>query len=92
MKVIFLPGALADLDAIRAGSAAFSERGAAVLVGRILARAAQLETVPNSGRVEPELGLPAFRELIEDDCRILHHVLADRVEVLAVLHGRRSFP
>ena len=60
MKVIFLPGALADLDAIRAGSAAFSERGAAVLVGRIFARAAQLETFPTPDASSRNLVYPLF--------------------------------
>ena len=90
--MIWLPGALADLAAAHERLTAFSERGATELVARIMARSAQLELFPNSGRTVPELGVSQIRELIEDDYRILHHVLVDRVEVLAVLHGHRSFP
>lgn len=43
------------------------------------------------GRVMPEFGNRYVRELIEGDYRIIYERFADRVEVLAIIHGARSF-
>ncbi|MCZ7578486.1 MAG: type II toxin-antitoxin system RelE/ParE family toxin [Dehalococcoidia bacterium] len=50
----------------------------------------QLEAFPESGRIVPEFDERVFRELVEGDYRIIYERFADRVEVVAVVHGSRS--
>lgn len=56
---------------------------------RITERLSQLEAFPDSGRV-PEFDERVLRELVEGDYRIVYERFADRVEVIAVVHGSRS--
>lgn len=58
---------------------------------RMVARVEQTEAFPDSGRMVPEFGNRYIRELIEGDYRIIYERFADRVEVLTVIHGARSF-
>ncbi len=50
---------------------------------------AQLEGLPELGRVLPELGNPAFRELDFRGYRVIYQLETGRVSVLTVRHGRR---
>lgn len=57
---------------------------------RVTERLSQLEAFPDSGRIVPEFDDRVFRELVEGDYRIVYERFADRVEVIAVVHGSRS--
>jgi plasmid stabilization system protein ParE len=60
---------------------------------RIRERASSLTTMPNRGRVVPELlGLEirTYRELIVPPHRLIYSLAGDRVLVLAVLDSRRD--
>lgn len=57
---------------------------------RVTERLSQLEAFPESGRIVPEFDERVFRELVEGDYRIIYERFADRVEVVAVVHGSRS--
>jgi plasmid stabilization system protein ParE len=50
---------------------------------------AQLEDLPELGRVLPELGNPAFRELDFRGYRVIYRLETGQVSVLTVRHGRR---
>jgi len=39
----------------------------------------------------PEIGEPRIREVIEGPYRIIYHIAATRIEILAVLHSARGF-
>ena len=60
------------------------------MVQRILARAPPLAAFPDSGRMVPEVGRPEIREVIEGPYRVIYRHIADRVDVLAVVHGRQD--
>ncbi len=66
----------------------------AVLVDeRILDVLDQLETMPKSGRVVPELqrqGVFAYRELLATPWRVLYRVVGREVRVVAIIDGRRD--
>lgn len=51
----------------------------------------QLEAHPGRGRIVPEIGRPAIRELIYGEYRIVYKVQATSVGILTVRHGRRQF-
>lgn len=62
------------------------------VVDRLTRRSEQIARFPESGRIVPEYEAPDIREVIERPYRIIYRVKAERVEVLAVVHGARRLP
>lgn len=60
------------------------------MVDRLLARTESLRDFPELGRAVPEAGEPTIRELIEHPYRLMYLVQPSRIDVLAVIHGRRE--
>lgn len=81
MIVIGSARALRDLEELDA-------QGRGQLVGDLTARSFQRDTFPDSGRSGPEFANRYIRELIEGNYRLIYERFADRVEILAVIHGR----
>jgi len=86
----FAESALLDLEEIRAwyfeqGGAAIGER----LVGEIVGLVEQLADYPESGRLVPEFGLPAVRELIYPPFRIVYRVGATQLWIVRVWRSER---
>lgn len=55
------------------------------------ANRASLATLSERGRVVPELGDEAVREVFVDSYRLLYRVTEEHVQVLGFVHGARSF-
>ena len=51
----------------------------------------QLEAFPDRGRVVPEVGRPAIRELLYGEYRVVYKVQPASLGILTVRHGRRRF-
>ena len=80
--------AVRNLIAIGVRAAALTGTdGSSRLLERIVMRSDQIDQFPLSGRFVPEFAFTQVREVIESDYRILYHVLPDRIEILAVVHG-----
>jgi len=62
------------------------------MVDRLTERSRQLATFPLSGAVVPEYESPDVREILERPYRIIYRVRADRVDILAVVHGAQLLP
>jgi toxin ParE1/3/4 len=60
------------------------------VVQDIVAKADNLDELPRRGRVFPELGNEAIRELSLYSYRILYEIRAQNVFVLTVIHKRRD--
>ncbi len=88
--VFWTEAALAQLTAIRAYIAQTSPVYADRMIERILARGPQLSQFPLSGRHVHERRDPALREVIEGPYRVIYRLRPERVEVLAIVHGRRA--
>ena len=86
MKVIWSVEALRELNGIN-GYLEHS-RTAKRLIQAIRRRVRLLSQFPLSGRMIPEIGDPAFREVIVGQFRVLHHV-DDRIEILHVVDGHK---
>jgi plasmid stabilization system protein ParE len=56
-----------------------------------LAAADSLTTLSERGRVVPEVGRPALREVFVFRYRLLYEVQRDLVRIVAFLHGARDF-
>jgi len=89
VRLTWLPGAIADLDAIATYIAIDSERYACDFVARVIARAEGLHDLPMSGHVTPETNRADVRELSIYPYRLIYRVRENQVIVLAVLHGSR---
>ena len=90
-RIIWAPQAIEDVEAIRAYVARDSAHYADLLVERLVSAVARLETNPLSGRVVPEMGEEALREVIHGNYRIVYRLRPDQVEVVTVFHGARLF-
>ena len=72
-----------------------SSRQAAGDFGRGVFEAVErLKEFPESGRIVPELGDPAIREIIRRPCRIVYRVKSDQetIEIARVWHAARGIP
>jgi plasmid stabilization system protein ParE len=91
MTVIWSRRAITHLVALRAYIERDSEQHAARIAGRILDAVALLQTQPEMGRPGRLLGT---RELVVPDNPYIipYRVRRDRLELMAVFHGRQKWP
>jgi toxin ParE1/3/4 len=87
MKVHWTSTAEGHLDAIYAYIFQDSPEYARRMVDKLTRRSQQIAEYPLSGRKVPEFDVDQIREVIEDPFRIIYHIKADRIDVLAVIHG-----
>lgn len=87
--VVWSPRAIDDVDAIAAYIAEDSEAYAASVVRTILQKARNLSEFPYAGRVVPEFGDEAIREVFAYSYRIVYHVGEHEITIAAVIHGKR---
>jgi len=90
-QVIWAPQAIEDVEAIRAYVARDSTHYADLVVERIVAAVTRLESQPLSGRVVPEVGDQALREVIHGSYRIVYRLKPNVAEIVTVFHGARVF-
>ena len=84
--------AVADLDDIHAYIARTSPRYATAVAARLVRAVEDVRPFPQSGRVVPELGDPAVREVIRGAYRVIYELRGDVLEVLTVFRASRQFP
>ena len=78
-----------DLEAITRFIAADSPHYAQLFAINVLKAVDRLAIYPRSGRMVPEVGDPAIRELILGNYRIVFRLKTGAVEVLTIYHGAR---
>jgi plasmid stabilization system protein ParE len=86
--------ALSNLREILAFIREDSARRAEHFGERVIAATSRLSRFPRSGRSVPELQdqTPPPREIIVGDYRIIYQEMADGVEIVLMIHGRRQLP
>lgn len=92
MNVHWTDAALGHLQAIHDYIARDSKRNALRFVDRITRKSQTIGTWPESGSIVPEHDSPEIREVFEKSYRIIYRILADRIDVVAVIHGARKLP
>jgi len=90
-RLVWAPQAIEDVEAIRAYVARDSSHYADLVVERIVAAVTRLESQPLSGRVVPEVGDQALREVIHGSYRIVYRLKPNVAEIVTVFHGARVF-
>ena len=78
-----------DLEAIAKFISADSPQYAKLFAIDVIKAIERLGSFPRSGRIVPELGNSAIREIILGNYRIVYRIKKDVVEILAVYHGAR---
>ena len=91
MKVVWSRRAIQHLVSLRKFIAADSEENAAITAERILQAVFLLQIQPNMGRPGRLMGT---RELVVSGTPyvIPYRICRDRLELIAVFHGRRKWP
>jgi len=92
-SVAWAAAAVADLETVVEHVAAEDPRAARRLLDGLERRARALESLPRRGRVVPELAallVRGYREIIHGPYRLIYSVEGRRVDVLALLDGRRD--
>ena len=89
--VVWAESARAALDEVLAYVAQDSQWAALQILDRALEAADSLATLSERGRVVPELGDPAIREVFVHRHRLLYRIERERIVVVAFLHGARDF-
>ena len=83
------PEALEDLEMIAEYIARDSDFYARAVVQAIVESARSLGTLPNRGRIVPEFGDPCTRERLIYSYRLIYRVEAERILIVAIIHGPR---
>jgi toxin ParE1/3/4 len=84
--------ALSDLETIADYIALDDEVAAEQWVSRLIAQAESVTSAPLARRRVPELGRDDVRETFVRTYRIVYQVSENRIDVLTVFEGHRSFP
>ena len=93
-KVILTPQSIDDLKEAVVFIAPHNPERARSFGNELIDRALTLATFPERGRVVPEIGEPAVREIIHGPYRIIYEVFPEQrvVYVLRFWHGARGEP
>lgn len=89
-SVIWTESAWKDLHTIADYIAKDSAYYAAALVRNIRTAARSLNALPARGRIVPEVGDTAIRELFVQSYRLIYMVAPNQIRVLAIIHGARD--
>jgi toxin ParE1/3/4 len=93
-KVIFGPRSRSDLKEIvryvrsASGAPEVAERFGMELIHKALS----LASLPERGRIVPELGLGEVREIIFKSYRIVYRIVPEQVQILRFWHAARGTP
>jgi len=90
MRIDWSDLALDDIDEIRHYIAKDSPFYARQFAERVFEAADKLLEFPMRGRTVPEADNPQIRELIVQGYRLMYRIEADRLLILAVMHGSRD--
>jgi len=92
VKVVWTEVSVEDLREIFDYISNNSTHYARITVDRIYKSVHQISINPRTGRIVPEIGDEALRELIIGKYRLIYYIINEyRVDILRVYHSARSF-
>lgn len=93
-KVILTPQSVGDLEELVTYIAKDNAQRARTFGNELIDRALSVAAFPELGRVVPEIGDPAVREITHGAYRIIYEIFSDRetIYVLRFWHGARGEP
>ena len=90
-SVVWSESALTALEEVAEYVAQDSREAAVRILERAMAVAASLGTLAGRGRMVPEIDDSSLRELLVFRYRLMYRIEAERVVVVAFIHGARDF-
>jgi len=90
-RVVWSKQATALLEEAVAYIARESLQAAQRVLADALDAASSLQTMAERGRMIPEVGTPAIREVFVYRYRLIYEISGSEIEILAFLHGARDF-
>lgn len=90
-EVVWSPSSLEDIDRLAEYIARDSPNRAALFVTRLIEAAEKIPAHPHSGRVIPEIGNPACREILYRDYRIMYRIEEGQIWITGIVHGARDW-
>lgn len=90
-RVVWSEQANRQVDEAVAYIARDSLQAAQRVLADALDAASSLQTMAERGRIVPEVGTPAIREIFVHRYRLIYEISSSEVEILAFLHGARDF-
>ena len=90
LRVVWSKEAADDLQRIAEFIGRDSQAYAKAVVRRVLESTGRLAQFPRMGRVVPEVGDEAFRELLIHSYRVIYRIEDEVVTIGAVAHGKQS--
>jgi toxin ParE1/3/4 len=90
-EVVWRPQALRDLEAIEAFYEEVAPGFASIFVAGVFEATRTLEDHPYAGRMVPEIGAYAIREILFRQFRFIYVVEEGTAEILTVFHSARQF-
>jgi addiction module RelE/StbE family toxin len=91
-QIIFAPQSLRDLEATVRYVSYHNNPEVAVRFGtQLVEKALTLATLPERGRIVPEVGHP-YREIIFKSYRIVYRLTGNKVEIIRFWHAARGVP
>jgi len=92
MKIIWSPLAVDRVTEIAEYIYKDNPTAAANWVEAVFDKVEQLKSLPESGRVVPEIKMKDLRELIYGNYRIIYRIEKKKVSILTVRHGKQILP
>lgn len=89
-KVVWTEQAYEDINSICEYISKDSRFYAYSFAEKVMEAGDSLSKLSNRGRIVPELSIDSIRELFVFEYRIIYRVKKDLVEILTVIHARRS--
>jgi len=90
-EIRWSPQAISDLESIQEFIGRDSPHYARLVATRIIAAVERAGEFPDSGRVVPEVGDAALREVLWRNYRIVYRARDAHVEIVTVVHAARMF-
>ena len=92
MRVIWSPLAIDRATEIAEYIAEDNPTAAENWVNSVFAKVESLKSIPESGRIVPEIDNVNFRELIYGNYRINYRIEENQISILTIRHGKQILP
>ncbi|MFH1077395.1 MAG: type II toxin-antitoxin system RelE/ParE family toxin [Pseudomonadota bacterium] len=92
MKIIWSPLAIDRASEIAEYIAQDKPSAAEKWINTLFSKVEQLKSMPEIGRVVPEIINSQFRELIYGNYRIIYHIGKKQISILTIRHGKQILP
>lgn len=90
-QLIWTRRAIEDVHSIRQFIAQDSPHYAELVTQRLIVSVERLSTLPQSGRIVPEINDPTVREVIQGSYRIVYRLIREEIHIVTVHHAARLF-